>query len=143
MASTLFSAWVRPLDEMTWMRPRASTLLPNRWSASARCRSVSAREVAIGNTTSARVLRLLTFWPPGPLERVKRTFSSSPGIVTAPARRSSGIFALEHFERPHLALRRHGAFLLVLPVPVGKVRGLHPRFEIFARAPPRVDQVLG
>ena len=27
-------------------------------------------------------------------------------------------------------------------MPFGEVRGFHPRFEVFARAPPRVDEVL-
>src|SRR5207248_1236355 len=52
------------------------------------------------------------------------------------------VFALEYLELPNLALRRDGPLLRMLPVSLGEVCGLHPRVEVLARAPARVDEVL-
>src|SRR5207237_5383947 len=58
----------------------------------ARWRGPSDAEPATSKTTSTRVLRVLTFWPPGPPLREKRNSSSPSGMTTVrETRRSSMI----------------------------------------------------
>ena len=58
-------------------RPRASTTL-------LRCVSLSTDEVATSNTSSTRLSVVLTPWPPGPADRLKRSRSSLAGMRRPP-----------------------------------------------------------
>ena|GEM_PF-5951600 len=88
IARSRLSACVRPADDVTRIRPRASSRVARRCVARVRCALVSDGDCATSKNTSTRVERLFTFCPPGPLARENRKTSSDIRMRAAPTRRT-------------------------------------------------------